>query len=276
VTLGHEFAGTIEATGPGVTLAAGTLIACDPNIACGTCPACLTGRVNLCEALVAIGVHRDGGLADRVVIPAHRAFPLPPGLDPAHGALAEPLSCTLHGVDLAAPGPGQRVTVIGGGVIGLLAVQLAKAAGADVLLVTRHPHKRALAEGFGARTAATPDEALSIWPRGAEAVIEAAGVPATVVMAPRLAARGGRVVILGVLPQGTQVAIEPFDLLVREVSVLTSFLNPFTQSRAVDLIALGLIACEPLISARVDLDRAVRVIRDDPAPGEVKVIAVPG
>lgn len=77
VTLGHEFSGEIVATGAGVTLPLGTRITCDPNIACGSCDQCLCGRVNLCVRNIAIGIHRDGGFADRVVIPAHRAIPVP-------------------------------------------------------------------------------------------------------------------------------------------------------------------------------------------------------
>jgi L-iditol 2-dehydrogenase len=144
VTLGHEFSGII-ALSDDPTLPTGTHIACDPNIACHTCTPCLRGRPNLCTRLSAIGVHRDGGFADYVAMPAHRAFALPTGLDPIHAALAEPLSCTLHGTDLAAVLPGQRAIVIGGGVIGLMALQLLAASGAEVMLVTRSTFRRKLA-----------------------------------------------------------------------------------------------------------------------------------
>lgn len=166
VTLGHEFAGEVVACGESVALPLGTRVTCDPNIACGACDQCLRGRVNLCARNIAIGIHRDGGFADMAVIPAHRAIPVP-GLHPQHAAFAEPLACTLHGLDLGAPVPGERVIVLGGGVIGLLAVQLARNAGADVTLVTRHPAKRDLARSLGAaRTAATESEARALVPRG--------------------------------------------------------------------------------------------------------------
>ncbi|WP_245525386.1 alcohol dehydrogenase catalytic domain-containing protein, partial [Mesorhizobium sp. M8A.F.Ca.ET.213.01.1.1] len=73
----------------------------DPNIACGRCPHCHAGRVNLCRNLNAIGIHRDGGFADYVVMPQKQAFLLPASLKPTHGAFCEPLACCLHGVDLA-------------------------------------------------------------------------------------------------------------------------------------------------------------------------------
>jgi L-iditol 2-dehydrogenase len=277
VTLGHEFAGIVVGRGSGVDLNEGVRVTCDPNIFCGTCDACRRGRVNLCENNVAIGIHRDGGFAGYACIPAHRAIVLPDDLDPVLGAFCEPLACTLHGIDLGAPKPGERVIVLGGGVIGLLAVQLARNAGAEVMLVTRQASKRDLAKKLGAgATVADPDQALKIWPQGADLVLECAGVGETVAMAPRLTRAGGRIVVLGVLPKGEMVAIEPFDLLFREIQILHSFLNPFTQSRAAAMIAGGSIAIAPLISRVIPLSEAAEAIANPPRTGEVKVIVVPG
>lgn len=276
VTLGHEFSGIITARGDGVTLEIGTRVTCDPNCPCGTCPQCRAGRVNLCPANVAIGVHVDGGFAEFARLPASRAHVLPATLDPTHGALCEPLACTLHGIDLGAPRPGERVIVLGGGVIGLMAVQLAHLAGAEVMLVTRTAAKRALSLDLGASlTAATPDAALALWPQGAPLVLECAGVPQTVEAAPRLAARGGRIVILGVLPQGQTVRIEPFDLLLREITLIPSFLNPFTQGRAAALITSGRIAAARLITRTIALADAARTIAEPPRPDDVKVLILP-
>lgn len=276
VTLGHEFAGEVIDSGEGVTLPVGTRVTCDPNIACGSCTQCLRGRVNLCTRNVAIGIHRDGGFADRAVIPAHRAIPVP-DLHPHQAAFAEPLACTLHGIDLGAPLPGQSVIVLGGGVIGLLAVQLARNAGAEVTLITRHPAKRALAMEVGAtHTAATEAEARALHRDGADLLLECAGVAETVEMAPRLARSGGRVVILGVMPQGERVQIEPFDLLFREISLLHSFINPFTQARAAAMLTSGQVKVAPLISRVIPLADAPQAIANPAAPGEVKVLVVPG
>jgi L-iditol 2-dehydrogenase len=275
VTLGHEFAGEVIAIGEGGALPLGTCITCDPNIACGTCDQCLRGRVNLCTRNVAIGIHRDGGFADYAVIPVSRAIPVP-DLDPLHAAFAEPLACTLHGIDLGAPSPGENVLVLGGGVIGLLAVQLARNSGAEVTLVTRHAAKRELALSLGAtHTAATEAEACALNPAGADLVLECAGVAETVGMAPRLTRSGGRVVILGVMPQGETVRIEPFDLLFREIQLLHSFINPFTQARAAAILAAGTVAVAPLISRVIPLSEAPEAISNPAAPGEVKVLVVP-
>lgn len=275
VTLGHEFCGEVVGVGEGVALPLGTRIACDPNIACGTCDQCLRSRVNLCVRNVAIGIHRDGGFAEYATLPAHRALPVG-DLDPETAAFAEPLACTLHGLDIGAPIPGERVVVLGGGVIGLLAVQLVRNAGAEVVLVTRQAEKRRLAESLGAKaTAATVEEAMAIVAGGADLVLECAGVAATVEMASQLTRPGGRIVVLGVLPKGERVRIEPFDLLFREIQLLHSFLNPFTQSRAIRMLRLGQVEVGPLVSRRVSLSEAAAAIADAARPGEVKVMVLP-
>ena len=272
VTLGHEFSGHVVAG----DLPIGTRVTCDPNISCGTCPQCRKGRVNLCPNNVAIGIHRNGGFAEFATMPLHRAHRLPAALPGLHGAFCEPLACTLHGLDLGAPQPGERVIVLGGGVIGLLAVQLARLAGADVMLVTRQQVKRDLGADLGAvATAATMAEALALWPGGADLVMECAGVVETVEAAPHLTRAGGRVVILGVLAQGQTVQIQPFDLLFREIRLIPAFINPFTQSRATELIARGQIRLDPLISRVIGLDEAGGAIANPARQGEVKVLVRP-
>ncbi|TQX92061.1 MULTISPECIES: zinc-dependent alcohol dehydrogenase family protein [Rhizobium] len=286
VTLGHEFAGIVEAVGADTTgFAPGMRVTCDPNISCGLCSQCRSGRVNLCERLQAIGIHRDGGFADYAILPVTQAFELPLGLDPLHGAFCEPLACCLHGVDMAKIETGASVVVLGGGVIGLLVVQLARLAGATrVVLITRHKEKRALAERLGAT--ATLDPGLSdpiaaisgpdgLLPGGADVVFECAGVAETVQQSTRMAKSGGTVVILGVMPQGQTVPIEPFDLLFRELKFIGSFINPFTHRRAADLIASGAVDVAPLISRVVGMTDGAEAIRQPARPGEIRVLVVP-
>lgn len=274
-TLGHEFSGIVVDSGD-TSIAEGSRVTCDPNTWCGTCDQCQRGRVNLCVNNVATGIHRDGGFAEYCAFPASKAVVLPADLDPLHGAFCEPLACTLHGMDIGAATAGEKVLVIGGGVIGLMAVQIAKLAGAEVMLLTRSAEKQALGLNTGADHAVGSEEALrDIWPEGADLVVECAGVSATVAMSPKLARTGGRVVILGVLPQGEQVPVEPFDLLFREVQMHFSFLNPFTHGRAAQLVADGTIVVAPLISRTISLDDAAEAIALPPPKGEVRAIVVP-
>jgi len=276
LTLGHEFAGIVVGCGEGVSLAEGARVTCDPNTWCGHCENCLRGRVNLCVNNVATGLGRDGGFAEFCAFPAHKAHLLPADLDPLHGAFCEPLACTIHGIDIGAPKAGERVMILGGGVIGMLALQLCVLAGAEVMLVTRSASKQALGQRLGAAdVAATEEAARAIWPKGADLVVECAGVVDTVEAAPRLARSGGRVVILGVLPAGQTVRVEPFDLLFREVQFLSSFINPFTQERAAAMISAGRIKLDPLISRTLPLDEAAAAIANPARPGEIRAIVLP-
>ena len=287
VTPGHEFVGVIEAVGRDVTdFEPGMRVTGDPNIACGHCAECQRGRVNLCANLQAIGIHRNGGFADYAVLPHKQAHLLPSSLNPLHGAFCEPLACCLHGVDLAKLKAGSSAIVIGGGVIGLLVVQLARLAGAtNVVLITRNAEKRQLAEKLGATATLDPSSggdvveqvtgSSGLLPGGADVVFECAGLRQTVEEAPFLARRGGMAIILGVLPQGEKAEIEPFDLLFREVALVTSFLNPFTHRRAAELIASGMIVVEPLISRTIGLEEAVGVISNPAIAGEIRTLVVP-
>lgn len=275
-TLGHEFSGIVVDSN-GTSLAEGMRVTCDPNDWCGNCDQCLRGRVNLCVNNVATGIHRDGGFAEYCAFPAKKAVVLSDNLDPLEGAFCEPLACTLHGMDIGAARPGERVLIVGGGVIGLLALQIAKRAGAEVMLLTRSATKQTLGRELGAdHSAGSAQEAKDHWPEGADLVVECAGVNATVAMSPGLTRTGGRIVILGVLPGGEQVQIEPFDLLFREIQMHFSFLNPFTHQRAARMIEEKSIVVAPLVSRTLTLPDTAKAIEEDPLPGEVRAIVVPG
>ena len=286
VTLGHEFCGMVEAVGANVArLRPGARITGDPNIACGHCRHCRDGRPNLCDSLAAIGVFRDGGFAEYVLVPQGQAVELPASLSPIHGAFTEPLACCLHGLDVARIVPGGSVAILGGGVIGLLMVQLARLAGATtVILSTRQRPRRELAEALGAThavDAARPDllDAVAgpagIVPGGVDVVLECAGRPETFAQSIAMARRGGAVVPFGVTPRGATVAVEPFALLTRELRIEPAWLNPLTHARAAKLIADGALALDRLVTRIVPLGEVPAIVAAPPALGEIKIVAIP-
>ena len=288
VTLGHEISGTIVAHGarpPADTPMVGTPVAIDPNIACGHCVPCRRGDVCLCEHRVAIGVDLDGGLAEYVTVPCSQIHALPPAVPTLWGALCEPLACCLHALDRAAIQPGASVVVIGGGVTGQLLVQLARLAGAvQVVLVTRQAARRRLAEQLGATASIDPAHADVVWqvagpegvlPGGADIAIECVGSTATFEQCLSLTRRGGTVVVFGVAPREDLARISPFEVFARELRIFGSYLNPHSHARAVDLVASGRLALDPLISRRVDLAGALEAVRADPRTDDVKILLTP-
>lgn len=136
VTIGHEFSGTVTALGQNVrTPGVGSRVVCWPTLPCGGCAACMAGHATSCTSRSIVGLHRDGGFAAYVRVPAGSCFPIPDGLPLDRAALAEPLSVAINAVDLAEIEPGQRVAVMGPGPIGLAAAWVAMIRGADVLLL---------------------------------------------------------------------------------------------------------------------------------------------
>lgn len=180
IALGHECAGVVVEVGAAVReFRPGDRVAIDPNTACRACAACRRGDGHLCAHLEALGVTRDGGFAERCVVPAAQAYQLPDDMDFEAAALAEPLSCCLHGLDLAGVRSGNRVIVLGAGPIGLLMTQLVRAAGAAWILVADPvASKRELAGRLGADLVLGPAERdlataiREMAPEGADVVLE--------------------------------------------------------------------------------------------------------
>jgi len=282
VTLGHEFAGTVVSSSGDVPLATGTRVAVNPNISCGICRECRRGNVQFCLNLRALGVDRDGGLAEYAVVPMTQAYALSPGTPAEYGALCEPLACCLHGIDVANIRPGMTVAVLGGGVIGQLMVQLARLAGAtSVILSTRQPSRRQLAERLGATATIDPGAADvvatvtgtgGLVPDGIDVVLECAGTMETVEQALQLARRGGTVVLFGVAPRSQTTTITPHDVLVRELHIVGAYLNPLTHGRAVELVASGKLDLAPLITHHLALADVPALLASSPQPGEVKAM----
>ena len=272
VVLGHEYAGVVVETGRGVTtVRTGDHVTVDPNIYCGTCPYCKAGKKQLCSNLVAVGVNFDGGFAQYSVVPEGQVYRLNPEVSFAEGAMAEPLACCIHGVELAGIELGDTVCVIGGGAIGLLMVQLLRLAGASfVALLEPVQAKRELGLRLGADVAIDsvhedPAEALRRAGAGRlDTVIECAGLPVTVEQAIRIAGNRSVVMLFGLTKPDDAVSVKPFDLFRRELTIKASYINPYTMGRAVDLINAGRLDVHSMVAQAIPLS-GLRDVLADPA-----------
>ncbi|MBI5830910.1 MAG: zinc-dependent alcohol dehydrogenase family protein [Armatimonadetes bacterium] len=284
LTPGHEFSGTVVEVGAGVTdLAVGDRVTIDPNIVCGACAYCRRGLVHLCERLTAVGVNQPGGFAERCVVPVAQAYRLPESVSFEQAACCEPLACCVHGVDRAAIAPGERVLVVGAGPIGLLMAQLARVAGAALVAVADPvAAKRDLALSLGADLAIDPaiDDvarvARAAMGIGPDVVFECVGRADTVLTALSSARRGGRVVLFGVCPKEAEVALRPYEVFLNELTVMGSYINPFTHQRALELLAGGRVRVEPLISHRFGLEQFGEALAVAGSGQALKVLVGPG
>jgi (R,R)-butanediol dehydrogenase/meso-butanediol dehydrogenase/diacetyl reductase len=152
VTLGHEFAGTVEAVGEGVTsIAPGAVVVCGAGISCGECRFCRQGRTNLCRSYHTAGLQVDGGLAGYVTVPAGILLDVTDtGLPLDTLGLAQPMSIAVHAVRRSGLASGQDAVIVGVGGIGAFITVAAAATGARVLVVDLNPERLELARSLGA------------------------------------------------------------------------------------------------------------------------------
>ena len=277
VILGHEFGGVIEEVGPDSKFKVGQVVSVDPNIVCGKCEDCKAERTAFCPDLTALGVNINGGLAEFVLTPDSQIYPVRNDLNPLHLAFIEPLACSIRGMDLAKLTGGEKVAILGGGVIGLLVVQLAKLAGAsEIVLVTRQKFRRDVALKIGATRVVDPQsEDVNTVITKMDVTFECAGSVETFKQSQNITRRGGSVIVLGLTASDATLEVNPFNIVVNELRIQGSFLNPLTQARAAELVESGKLNLDILISKVVDLSGVKAILDAPPAEGDIKYIACP-
>jgi len=281
VIIGHEYAGTVSAVGTGVdTLKVGDRVTIDPNMPCGQCEPCRRGQIHMCQHLVALGVDINGGFAEYSVVPQAQCYMLPDRVSLLEGAMAEPLACCVHGMDLAGVRAGDRVAIIGGGAIGQIMAQLARLQGAGlVALSDLSAERRNMALRLGADVAIDPVNEDPLAPGGplqggAHVVIEAVGSPRTNAQAIEWAAPGGTVLWFGVTPPTEHVMVSPNLIFQKELTIRGARINPYTHGRAVALLGSGRLTIAPLITRNAPLDDLPALLAAD--PGEhIKTVILP-
>jgi 2-desacetyl-2-hydroxyethyl bacteriochlorophyllide A dehydrogenase len=263
--LGHELAGFRED---------GTAVVVEALYGCGICDQCRRGSYNLCPTHPqrALGVSIDGGMAEQFRAPPERLVPLPAGLDVRDACLVEPATVSWHALRLAGTGPGQRVAVVGGGALGLLAVAGARRMGAEVVaLEARYPHQREAGERLGALAGATDEY---------DVVVEAAGTTASLDRAIELVAPRGTIVVPGV-HLGT-VELNWMPLFHREARVIPSLGYCGHEDGREMEDAAAMVADDPeialaLITHRFPIEDAAEAFRvaGDRSSGAIRVVIEP-
>lgn len=242
--LGHEFSGVVVQTGAEVVnCKAGDRVCIDPNCYCGTCEPCRNGVAHYCENMIGYGTTVNGAFAEYCAVNERQVYQLGERTSFEQGAMAEPVACCLHGIDMCEIQPGHQVVVIGGGMIGLLMMQLAKLAGATrVALLEPVENKREVAKKLGADICIDPvreDVKGTLKAAGMtwiNTVIECVGRPSTIQQAIEIAGNKAVVMMFGLTKPDETISVKPFEVFQKELVLKASFINPYTQKRALDLI----------------------------------------
>ena len=260
--LGHEFSGVIAEVGSEVTnYKAGDRVCIDPNCYCGACEPCRNGVVHYCEHMIGYGTTVNGGFAEYCAVNERQVYKLGDNTSFEQGAMTEPVACCLHGMDMCEIRPGHQVVVIGGGMIGLLMLQLSRLAGAaKVALLEPVESKREVGKKLGADICIDPiheDVKARLKEEGmtwVNTVIECVGRPSTIEQAIDIAGNKAVVMMFGLTKPDETISVKPFEIFRKELVLKASYINPYTQKRALDLIDSGRLDVSSMVYEVADLD----------------------
>jgi len=290
--LGHEIAGDVVEIGSNVKayFNLGMRVTLNPNIFCGRCVFCITGRHELCDERRALGFDVDGGFAEYLLIPLESVrtgaiCEIPENLSYEEAALVEPISCCLHAQTLVKVGAGDTVTIIGAGPMGIMHTIVAKALGASNVIVSEIIESRLqTAADFGADVAVNPakDDLISkvlevTEGRGADVAIVAVGSQSALEQAFGLVSRGGRVSFFAGLPKGKEnVTLNANLIHYKETLASGSFAStPYEFYKTLHLVAAGRLDVKALITHRFGLGNAVQAFETALSGTGLKICITP-
>ncbi len=285
---GHELAGVIEEVGPNVKFfRKGMRVVALNSAPCQACFYCSKHQENLCEDLL----FNNGAYAEYIKIPRRivesNMLAIPPGVSFEAAAMVEPLACVLRGLHETDAEIGDTVTIIGGGPIGLMFNQVAKATGMNVIAVVKRDAQVESAKRFGADEVVQIGEvddpvdavrALTPDRRGSDVVIEAVGRPEAWEWAVGMVRKGGTVNFFGGCATGTRVQLDTNRLHYSEITLKATFHHtPETVRRAFALIAEKKVRGTDYITGEAPLSRLQQVLRHMlNRNGDIKTAIIPG
>lgn len=263
---GHEFSGVVAKIGDKVTaVKVGDRVSGDPNDMCGECYFCKNAMQHFCTNNIGVGTTVDGGFAEYVIMREKQVYKFSEDLSFIEAAMAEPISCCLHGIDLCNIRAGSTVLVMGGGPIGMIMLQLAKNAGAARQIMSEPvAEKREQAMKLGATKTVNPIEedveaVLKEYCENVDVVIECVGNIHTQEDAIRFAGKGATVMYFGLASPNEALPLKPDDVFKKELTITSSFINPYTFERALRVLESKTIELESLIANVIPLDNITEV-----------------
>ncbi len=263
VVQGHEVGGTISEVGAAVTgLEAGDMVTFLPQIVCGSCYPCRHGMYHICDHLKVMGFQAPGAAQEYFAVPAESIVKLPAGASAEEAAMIEPIAVAVHALERGGGARGKKVLVLGGGPIGNLTAQVARATGAaSVMLTDIDPFRLQKASDCGVAHVVNPADVdversldLHFGPDRADLILECVGAEATMSQAISVARKGSTIVVVGVF--GKKPAVDVGLVQDRELNVVGSLMYQRDDFEvAVRLLAEGQLLLQPLITHHVPFAR---------------------
>lgn len=264
LVLGHEFSGEVLEVGKDIrSLQKGDRVAVNAVDCCRNCYYCRRGHEALCTSAAYVGFSRDGGFAERAVVPEACCYRLGPEVSDPAGALVEPLSVALHAVKRAQLAIGSRVAVVGGGTVGLCTLQALRASGIrEVFVVEKAEAKRQYSEALGGSRFINPEKTdVQKAVReltdglGVDAAFECVGSSRALASAVAVTRRAGTICIVGIYPGPFEF---DFNALVsEEKNIATSLSYSDEFPTVIKMLADGRLKAEPLITRTLSLSEAL-------------------
>ena len=286
IVLGHEFSGVVDEVGEGVdSLHIGQHVCGNPPIYCGTCWYCTHGHYNICPNRLSlgnsVGVDKcNGTFREYIVLPAYTLVPLPDSMDLLSGSLMEPLAVGYHAAKNGAFQPGETVTVIGTGPIGLMTVLSLKAQGAGHIICSDLSEARLrLAGRLGADTLVNIGEQDLVEAvkkatngLGSDRTIICTDAPSSFYQAIHATRSCGDVILVGMIQ--SKIEFCPMDIFGRDINIISNYTFTDEIYEAVNMVAAGKIDLEPMITSIYSLEHGKDAFDALMVPGnpEVKVI----
>jgi D-arabinitol dehydrogenase (NADP+) len=274
---GHEIVGVVDSLGEGVDdLQAGQRVAADNTVLCGHCYHCRRDEPLFCKNFYSLGVNGPGGFADFVLVRSEKCFPVD-DLSEEVAVMVEPTACVVHGLDVLGLRPGSDVLVLGAGPTGLLLAQLLLHGGASRVTVAAPTRfKLDLARSYGVDETVQLDrsdpsagarELRSLAPEGFDVVVEATGAVPVLERALGLTKIGGTLMVYGMASAEDRLAVSPYDIFRRQLTIKGSFAQTHCFDRAIALLRSGRVRTDGIVTHRFDLDGfgdALAALSSDP------------
>lgn len=283
-TVGHEFVGRVAAVGEAVTrVREGQRVSGEGHLACGACQPCRTGRGHVCSRVRVLGAGVDGCFAEYVLLPEANVWPVHDAVSDDIAAILDPIGNAMHTV-MTADVAGRTVLVTGAGVIGAIAIAIARAAGAGTIIATDLSARRLdLALEMGADHALQGEDPE--WPEqarrltggaGPDVLLEMSGSPTAIRQGLRSLGSGGTAALLGVPTQPVELDLLN-DVVFKGATVHGVFGRRMFETwyQVENMLVGGRLRLDPVISHRIaiqDYDRAFGLMSSDEAMKIVLVV----